>query len=59
LQNAKEELYYNLKKRIMKVGKPKKGDRVSLNPQVLKDLYRLIMMELSANERSSIAIYEL
>jgi len=43
----------------MKVGKQKKGDKVSLNPQHLKELYRLIMTELNANERASIAIYEL
>lgn len=55
----REELYFNLKKKIMKVGKQRKGDKVSLNPQCLKDLYRLIMTELSPNERASVAIYEL
>eukprot|EP00347_Sterkiella_histriomuscorum_P011160 403373523 len=43
----------------MKVAKQKKGDKVSLNPQCLKDLYKLIMAELSPNERASVAIYEL
>ena len=31
-QSLKDDLYYNLKKRIMKVGKQKKGDKVSINP---------------------------
>ncbi len=43
----------------MKVGKQKKGDKVSLNPQCLKDLYNLVMMELKPQEKASIAIYEL
>ncbi|CDW88250.1 UNKNOWN [Stylonychia lemnae] len=59
LQAMKEELCYSLKKKIMKVGKQKVGDKVSLNPQCLKELYRLIMTELNPNERASIAIYEL
>jgi hypothetical protein len=49
----------NLKKKLMKVYKQKKGDKVSLCPSMLKDLYELIMMELSKIERASIAIYEL
>ena len=56
---ARDELFYSLKKKIMKVGKQRKGDKVSLNPCALKDLYKLIMMDLSPNERASIAIYEL
>ena len=58
-QIAKDEMFYSLKKRIMKVGKQKKGDKVSINPQALKDLYKLVMLELSPSERSAIAIYEL
>lgn len=49
----------NLKKKLMKVYKQKKGDKVSLCPSMLKDLYELIMMEFSELERASIAIYEL
>jgi hypothetical protein len=55
----KDDLHYNLKKKLMKVGKQKQGDKVSLNPHLLKDLYRLVMMNLTPIERSSIAIYEL
>lgn len=29
---VKEELYYNLKKKLLKVSKQKKGDKVALNP---------------------------
>ena len=43
----------------MKVYKQKKGDRVSLCPQMLKDLYSLILLEFSELEKSSIAIYEM
>jgi len=43
----------------MKVYKQKKGDKVSLCANMLKDLYKLVLMELSELERSSIAIYEL
>lgn len=43
----------------MKIGKQKKGDKVSLSPQCLKDLYKLILLELTPNERASVAIYEL
>lgn len=32
---------------------------MSLSPHLLKDLYRLVIMEMSPTERSSIAIYEL
>ena len=56
---AKEDLKQSLKKRLFKVGKQKKGDAVSLNPQALKDLYRLVRMELTPSEQSQIAIYEL
>lgn len=59
LQQMKSELYFNLKKKVMKVGKQKIGDKVSLNPQLLKDLYKLVMLELTPTERASIAIYEL
>ena len=59
MQAMKDELYYNLKKKLLKVGKQKKGDRVSLNPQILKELYKLVTLELNPNERASIAIYEL
>ena len=56
----RDELYQNVKKKLFKVGgKQKKGDSVSMSPQVLKDLYRLVMLELKPNERSQIAIYEL
>ena len=54
-----QDLYMNLKKKLMKVYKQKKGDKVSLCPSMLKDLYELIMMEFSELERASIAIYEL
>ena len=54
-----QELYMNLKKKLMKVYKQKKGDKVSLCPSMLKDLYELIMMEFSKLECASISIYEL
>ncbi len=56
---VRDELFYNLKKKLMKVGKQRKGDKVSLNPSILKELYKLVMMELTPNEKASVAIYEL
>ena len=52
-------MYFNLRKKLLKVGKQKKGDTVTLNPQSLKDLYKLVMLELSPSERAAVAIYEL
>jgi hypothetical protein len=43
----------------MKVFKQKKGDKVSLCPQMLKELYELTMLEFSKIERASVSIYEL
>ena len=43
----------------MKVYKQKKGDRVSLCPAMLKELYSLILLEFSDLEKSSISIYEM
>lgn len=53
------ELYNRLRQRLMKATKQKKGDKVSLQPQLLANLKELIMLELSTMERASIAIYEL
>jgi hypothetical protein len=58
-QEKYNQLYLNLKKRLMKVYRQKKGDKVSLCPHLLKDLYDLISMELTKLERSSVSIYEL
>ena len=58
-QQVKDELYFTLKKKLLKVGKQKKGDKVTLNPQALKDLYKLVMLELTPNERAAVALYEL
>lgn len=55
----RNELFVNLKKKLFKVGKQRKGEAVSLSPESLKDLYRLVMLELKPQERSQIAIYEL
>ena len=52
-------MYYNLKKKLLKVYKQKKGDRVSLCPQMLRELYELIMLEFTNLEKASILIYEL
>lgn len=43
----------------MKATKQKKGDKVSLQPQLLANLKELIMLEFSTMERASIATYEL
>ena len=53
------ELYIELKKKLMKVYKQKKGDKVSLCPQMLRELYELLMLEFTEIERASISIYEL
>jgi hypothetical protein len=56
---AREELRQSLKKRLFKICKQKKGDEVSLNPEAIKDFYRLVRMELSPSEQSQVSIYEL
>lgn len=58
-KQKQQELYFNLKKKLLKVYKQKKGDRVSLCPQMLRELYDLIMLTFTKLEKASIAIYEL
>ena len=43
----------------MKVYKQRKGDKVSLCPQMLRELYDLVMLEFTDLEKASVAIYEL
>lgn len=43
----------------MKPIKQKKGDKVSLQPQLLNNLDELLKLEFTENERASIANYEL
>lgn len=54
-----QELFQSLKKKLMKVYKQRKGDKVSLCPQMLRELYDLIIYEFTDVEKASIAIYEL
>ena len=52
-------LYSNLKKKLLKTYKQKKGDKVILSPALLKDLYDIMLMELTPQEISNISPYEL
>ena len=55
----RDQLRLDLKQRLFKLSKVKKGDDVSLNPETFKDFYRLILLELDQSESSQIDIYGL
>ena len=58
-QTRYNELYNKLRLRLMKPIKQKKGDKVSLQPQLLNNLDELLKLEFTDIERASIANYEL